>query len=189
MSAFDYVLLLLSFIFALALAHLLSRVGQLIVERHRVKFSGLLALAILNTVMLVYMNWLQLWDARHMAQWDLLTVTTLFIFSTLQYFVCATVAIEMPAEGQLDMDAYYWRQHGPYWLLMLLLVLSAIASNVVLIKANAEKFFQENLSNVPFLVVPLFALGVKARWAQWVAGFLLFVTIVATSIVFSAVLS
>ena len=38
MGAFDHVMVLLSFVFALALTHLLSRVGSLMLARKRVRF-------------------------------------------------------------------------------------------------------------------------------------------------------
>ena len=43
MSAFGHVTALLSFVYALALTHLLARIAELFVARDRVKFSGLLA--------------------------------------------------------------------------------------------------------------------------------------------------
>jgi hypothetical protein len=53
MGKFDFILLLLSFVFALALAHLLSRVGAMLLARERVRFSGLLTVAILNALVTV----------------------------------------------------------------------------------------------------------------------------------------
>jgi len=44
MTAFEHVTALFSFVYALALTHLLARIAELIVARDRVKFSGLLAL-------------------------------------------------------------------------------------------------------------------------------------------------
>ena len=60
MSAFEHVTALLSFVYALALTHLLARIAELIVTRERVKFSGLLALGMVNAVLMVFVNWLSL---------------------------------------------------------------------------------------------------------------------------------
>src|SRR5207302_7729484 len=57
MTAFEHVTALLSFVYALALTHLLARVAELIVACERVKFSGLLALGMVNAVLLVFVNW------------------------------------------------------------------------------------------------------------------------------------
>jgi len=48
MTAFEHVTALFSFVYALALTHLLARIAELIVARDRVKFSGLLALGMVN---------------------------------------------------------------------------------------------------------------------------------------------
>src|SRR2546426_12807036 len=69
-SAFEHVLLLLSFVYALALTHLLSRIGSLLLARARVTFSGLLALDMANAILLVFANWLSLWDIRGLREWD-----------------------------------------------------------------------------------------------------------------------
>lgn len=60
MSAFEHVTALLSFVYALALTHLLARIGELVVVRERVKFSGLLVVGILNAVASVFVTWLSL---------------------------------------------------------------------------------------------------------------------------------
>jgi len=54
MSAFEHVTTLLSFVYALALTHLLARIAELIVARERVKFSGLLAVGMADAVVLVF---------------------------------------------------------------------------------------------------------------------------------------
>ena len=52
MSVFEHVTALLSFVYALALTHLLARIAELIVARDRVRFSGLLALGMANAILL-----------------------------------------------------------------------------------------------------------------------------------------
>jgi hypothetical protein len=104
MNAFDHVVLLLSFVYALALTYLLSRIGALFVARERVRFSGLLALAMGAPIMLVYANRLGLWDLRDLKGWDLLSITTQFAFSVLVYFICILVG---PEAAEIDMEAFY----------------------------------------------------------------------------------
>jgi hypothetical protein len=81
MAGFDFVLVLLSFVYALALAVVLQSAGRLIIERHRVKFSGLLALAMLNAVVTVFISWLGLWLYRDTKEITLYDVTLLRLFS------------------------------------------------------------------------------------------------------------
>lgn len=56
MDKFDFVLILLSFVFAMAMAHLLAGVGGLVSARERVRFSPLLALAISNALLQVFVD-------------------------------------------------------------------------------------------------------------------------------------
>src|SRR5207244_11721084 len=81
MTAFEHVTALLSFVYALALTHLLARIAELIVARDRVKFSGLLALGMTNAVLVVFANWLSLWDFRLSKAWDLASITVNFLFA------------------------------------------------------------------------------------------------------------
>jgi len=46
MTAFEHVTTLFSFVYALALTHLLARIAELVVARDRAKFSGLLTLGV-----------------------------------------------------------------------------------------------------------------------------------------------
>ena len=57
MAAFEHVTALLSFVYALALTHLLARAAELVIVRERVGFSGLLTVAMINALTLVFANW------------------------------------------------------------------------------------------------------------------------------------
>ena len=141
MGAFDHIVLLLSFVFALALTHLLSRVGALLLARKRVRFSGLQALVIVNAVAQVYLNWLTLWADRGVRSWDLLDITLLFAFSLANYFVCAAAAPEGEPEGQIDMRAFYWENRRLFYGLVALLMITAIAGNLTYFKTGDQGLF------------------------------------------------
>src|SRR5207237_7782978 len=99
MSAFEHVTALLSFVYALALTHLLARVAELIVARERVKFSGLLALGMVNAVILVFANWLSLWDLRSITSWDLVSIVIQFFFAVVIFIICALVGPKATDDG------------------------------------------------------------------------------------------
>jgi hypothetical protein len=99
MSAFEHVTALLSFVYALALTHLLARIAELVVARDRVRFSGLLALGMANAVLLVFINWLSIWDLRSVKSWDIVSITVQFLFAIALYFLCVLVGPKTPDEG------------------------------------------------------------------------------------------
>ena len=78
MEAFNHFLSLMAFVFAVSLAQLLLRISALVVARKRVTFSGLSCLAMACAVLLVYLNWLSLWELRGATEWNLLSMTVTF---------------------------------------------------------------------------------------------------------------
>src|SRR5581483_11957978 len=105
MSAFEHVTALFSFVYALALTHLLARIAELIVARERVRFSGLLAVGMANAVVLVFANWLSLWDLR--------SIVIQFLFAVVIFLICALVGPKVPEEDAIDLEDFFWRQR-PY---------------------------------------------------------------------------
>jgi hypothetical protein len=64
---FEHVTLLLSFIYVIALTHLLSSTTGLILARDRVHFSPLLALWMILALGMLFNNWLAIWALRSVA--------------------------------------------------------------------------------------------------------------------------
>jgi hypothetical protein len=170
MAAFDHLVLLFSFVYALALTHVLSRAAGLLFSRDRVRFSGLLPLWMINSLLLVFTNWLSLWDARQMPTWTLYSIALQFVFAISIYFVCAMAAPEYPAEGVIDMEEMYARTRVPLYGLYLALCLVGFASNLDLMQVNAPLFLQQNLVILGGAAFAVLALTVRARWAQWAAA-------------------
>jgi hypothetical protein len=189
MSAFDYILLLLSFVFALALAHLLSRVGELMMARRRVRFSGLQALVIINAIVQVYLAWLTMWDTRSVRAWDLLTITIFFVFAIGNYFVCVAASPEIPAEGAIDMEASYWNNRRLFYGVMILLSVVSLATNFAFLQTpDTALFLQSDLLTLPFFLPSLLAFTVSARWAQWASGLSLLALSIGWCVIFVGVL-
>jgi hypothetical protein len=115
MRAFDHVLILYSFVFALALTHLLSRVGSLMLARKRVRFSALHAFMVVNAVVLVFVNWLALWFVHDVQEWDLFSITIYFLFALSTFFFCAAAAPEASFEGTVDLEAFYWENYRLFY--------------------------------------------------------------------------
>jgi hypothetical protein len=189
MSAFDYILLLLSFVFALALTHLLSRVGELLLARRRVRFSGLQTLVIINAIVQVYLAWLTIWDTRSVRVWDLSTITIFFAFAIGNYFVCVAASPEIPAEGPIDMEASYWNNRRLFYGIVAMLSVVSIATNFAFLETpNPPLFLQSNLLTLPFFVPSVLAFTVSARWAQWASGLSLLTLSIGWCVIFVGVL-
>ena len=147
MSAFDYVILLVSFVYGLALAHLLSRASGLLLARERVRFSGLQMLMMINAVLTVFIDWLSAWPVRGAKEWDFATVGIWFVFSLLNFFLCAAAAPEVSAGERVDLEAFYWKHARLFYGIFAVLEVVSIASSAALLKtSNAALFASYALS-------------------------------------------
>jgi len=82
---FEHVTILLSFVYALALTHLLSSATELLVARKQVRFSGLYAAWFLTALLVVLINWLSLWGLVAVKRWTIAEVMLQFLTA-----VCST---------------------------------------------------------------------------------------------------
>ena len=90
---FEHVTILLSFVFAIALTHLLSSTTELVTGRARVRFSGLLTLWMANALVGLLVNWLGLWGLTALKNWTVGDVLLQFVPAVLQYYTCSLVSI------------------------------------------------------------------------------------------------
>lgn len=170
MAAFDHVVLLLSFVFGLALAHLLSRVGSLTLARARVRFSPLQALMAVNAVATVFVNWLILFDMRTVKDWDLLSIAIWFGVALSCFFICAAAAPDPVEDKPIDLVAFYREHYRLFYAMVLLSEVLDVFANFDFYKVNTRLMLQTQLATVPFFLPPVLAIAVPKPWAQWTAG-------------------
>jgi len=189
MAAFDYVIILLSFVYALALTHLLSRVGALMLDRQRVRFSGLQALVMLTAGTQVYLNWLAIWYARGFAVWNLLSITGALVFAIWNYLLCVAAGPTLPEEGLIDLNGFYWQNRRLFWSVFTAGIALAVVINLGFTKTaplTPRQSLQWTLATLAFFLPGLLALAVSARWAQWTAALGAMAVSIAWLILFSA---
>jgi hypothetical protein len=174
MGAYEHVILLLSFVYALALTHLLSRVGGLVLARRRVRFSGLLALAQANAILMVFINWLYLWNLHGIDGWSVMSISPEFLFAGALFFQCVLAAPEPTAEGAVDMEAFYWEQRRPYYAAGLSMQAIGIADLAFYSTNSASGVSWTEVAATALLSLPqALAFLAPARWAQWAGGVIL----------------
>ena len=189
MHAFDHVIVLLSFVYALALTHLLSRMAGLFIVRSRVKISWLLFAAMVNAIVSVFFDWLALWSFRDASSWDLSSIALQFAFAISAYFMCALAAPEAEPEGTIDLEAFYWQQRRAFYWIYLSGVVIATATNFTFLKTpDPSQAIRWTIAAVPMLPAPILGLALRARWAQWAAAAGVFFVTLGLLLVFEGVL-
>ena len=111
MRAFDFVITLYSFVYALGVAQILATVGDIVRAGTRVRFSWLNAGWMLNVFLAIVAWWISLWDLRATTSWTMPTVLVLFAVACLLYLLARLVCAPIPQDGPVDLQQYH-REEG-----------------------------------------------------------------------------
>lgn len=130
MASFDIVVALFSFVYALALTHLLQSVSDLWVARHRVKFSLVLAVWMGVSGLLLVLNWLALTPLSE-SEWSTQIILAQLLTAISQYFTCSLVSMRVHSSGKVDMGAYVAKQGNSIRVAYLVLIGWALTANVI----------------------------------------------------------
>jgi hypothetical protein len=167
MGAFDHIILLLSFVYALAIAHLLSTTAMLIRNSGLVRFSTAHAFWMLIALITIIANWIGFWDLRTLPSWSVATIFFTFAMAAANYLQAALVSPEVVTGEPLDLVEFQARQR-------LRILGSFAASGVFALIANAVygavfgavTWGAENIAVAPMLLGTVIAMIWRARWAQ-----------------------
>jgi hypothetical protein len=171
---FEHVIVLLSFVFALALTHVLSSATELIAARDRLRFSGRLALWMANAVIGLLVNWLGFWGLSAVKRWTVGEITLQFSAAVIEYFTCSLVSMRPAAGERVDMTVFFERQRRPIMLAFLALMVVSMVQNYVDRDHSAglasTDWIVENLIIAPMGLLVVLAGWARPLWLQWAAG-------------------
>jgi hypothetical protein len=171
---FEHVTILLSFVFAIALTHLLQTTSELVLARDRVRFSGLHALWIGNALISLTVNWLSFWDLNIIKHWTVSEVVLQFAAAIIQYFTCSTLSLRVPEDGPIDVPAFFEKQKpvifGAFSALMLMGMLQNWWDRDHTLGLSPTDWIGENAGVFFILVSVLVAWFAKPKWLQWAGG-------------------
>jgi hypothetical protein len=130
MQAFDYVMTLMSFVYALAIAHVLATAGDIIGAWSRVRFSWLNAAWMLFELFAILAWWIGLWGARHAPSWSTVNIAQLFVLATLLYLEARIICMRVPAEGVVDMKRFHSEESRKYITIYVVLAAITVVLNI-----------------------------------------------------------
>ena len=87
MHAFDFILVLFSFVYAAAITHLLSTAGEIIIAAKRIRLSWFNAGWMLVGLLFACAWWIGLWDLHAVTYWDIGSVAFYFSVAAGIYVV------------------------------------------------------------------------------------------------------
>ena len=167
MGAFEHVISLLSFVYALAIAHLLTAVARLIANRERMIFSWFHAFWMANAMMVLVIDWISYWDVHLVTNWSMAAIGLCMASAFADYMQAALVCPEVPAEGPIDLPAFHVRQSRRYIGAFAVTASFALVINTYFADAyNVAAFARQNIAVLPLIVLSVTAAAWRNRWAQ-----------------------
>src|SRR5678816_951260 len=96
MHAYDFILILLSFVYAAAVTHVLSTAGEIIIASKRIRLSLLNAGWMLAALLFTCAWWIGLWDLHTVAVWDIGSIAFYFSIAAGIYLQARLVSPRIP---------------------------------------------------------------------------------------------
>jgi hypothetical protein len=154
-------------------------------HRRELVFDWAHALWMAAALAFLWANWISWWDVHALATFTLVTITTGFIFSIIQYLVCALVSPRLDGEDGLNMRVFHDTQGRAYITAFAVLITASILINYFGGSGlDVMNWARENLVVIAMLPITLAALIWRARWIQIGVPIVLLSSLVAYMVLF-----
>ena len=177
---YEHVVLLLSFVYALALAHVLSSVTDLILARERVRWSGLHLVWMLTSTTILFNNWLATATLRNVEHWTLTDEAFNFFVTVAQYFTCSLLVIKVEPGETVDMAAQHSRNRPAFLAAMALTSLVVMVWNYYDSLRTHGNWVRVDLVDLAAMAPLGVAAFSRSKPMQWLAA----LTMLALALVF-----
>jgi hypothetical protein len=153
MHAFDYVIVLFSFVYAAAVTHILATVGDLIMAGRRVKISRLNLGWMLNALLSILAWWMGTWELRGMRVWDSSFIAFNFAMACALYIIVRLTCPRVGPRGPVDLPAFHRNQGRKYLLANTAFGAVAMGYNAIFdLASNGSYFLRQDIAILPMLL-------------------------------------
>ena len=171
MRAYDFILVLFSFVYAAAVTHILSTVGQIIIASKRVRLSWFNAGWMCAALLFTCAWWIGLWDLHAVAVWNVGSVAFYFSVAAGIYLNAQLVSPRIPEQGEIDLRAFHADEGRKYLLAYTVLSVVTVITNAGLGQGgSAVQWPAQNIVIAPMTVATaVAAIFIRNWWVQAVA--------------------
>jgi hypothetical protein len=171
MHAYDFILILFSFVYAAAVTHVLSTAGEIIIASKRIRLSWFNAGWMLAALLFTCAWWIGLWDLHTVRTWDIGSIALYFSVAAGIYMQARLVSPRIPERGEIDLQEFHAEEGRKYLLAYAILSWVTVAVNVVLGQTyGISQWPAQNVVIVPMaLATSVAAIFIKRPWVQGVA--------------------
>jgi hypothetical protein len=111
---FEFTITLLSFVYSLAITHLLLGVARIVRHRRTIRLSAAHLLWVANVFVVSILNWVTLWDFRAMRELSLGTIASATMFAVLLFLIATFVTADVESPEDRDLKAFHDRESPTY---------------------------------------------------------------------------
>jgi hypothetical protein len=171
MHAYDFILILFSFVYAAAVTQLLSTAGEIIIASKRIRLSWLNAGWMLAALLFTCAWWIGLWDLHVVKIWDVGSIAFYFLIAAGIYLLARLVSPRIPDDDELDLQVFHAEEGRKYLITYAILSWVTVGVNAVLGQANGiAQWSAQNTVIVPMaLATSLAAIFTRSGWIQYLA--------------------
>jgi hypothetical protein len=167
MRAFDYIITLLSFVYALAIAHLLATVAELIRARRRVRFSWLNAAWMLVGLLTAVAWWIGMWDMRAIPAWSRFLIGFLFVTAFVIYVQVRLVCPDVAKDGEIDLPKFHRDSGREYIAAFAFTAALTVVANIMFGEiTSVREILVQNVAVAPMAAVAVIAAISFRPWVQ-----------------------
>jgi hypothetical protein len=168
MHAFDFIVLLFSFVYAAAVAQVLGTAAEIVIAAKRIRLSWLNAGWMLMSLLMTCAWWIGLWDLHDLKEWTIGVIGFFFFVAAGFYVLTRMVSPRIPHDGAVDLVAFHAEEGRKYLVAFTALALITAGTNSVLGQASGAGQWQaQNLAVIPMaLAAALAAVFIRTRWVQ-----------------------
>jgi len=171
MHAYDFILILFSFVYAAAVTQLLSTAGEIIIASKRIRLSWLNAGWMLAALLFTCAWWIGLWDLHVVKTWDVASVAFYYLVAAGIYLQARLVSPRIPEDDELDLQLFHAEEGRKYLVAYAILSWVTVGVNAVLGQVNGiAQWSAQNSVIVPMAVATsLAAVFIRLAWIQYLA--------------------
>ena len=154
MHAYDFILVLFSFVYAAAITHILSTAGEIIIAWKRIRFSWLNAGWMCAALLFTCAWWIGLWDLHTTSVWGVASIAFYFAVAAGIYLNARLVSPRIPERGETDLRAFHADEGRKYLVAYTVLCVVTIITNAGLGQGgSAAQWPAQNTVIVPMTIV------------------------------------
>jgi hypothetical protein len=168
MHAYEFILVLFSFVYAAAITHILSVAGEIIIASKRVRFSWFNAGWMCAALLFACAWWIGLWDLHTVDAWSVGSIAFYFSVASGIYLNARLVSPHIPEKGEIDLPAFHADEGRKYLTAYTVLSVVTIITNAGLGQGGgAVQWPAQNMVIIPMtLATGLGAIFIRQPWIQ-----------------------